>query len=302
MTRIRRALGYVLREAASDLWARRKINLVSVFTIGATLYIAGLFLFLMANLGHLVSSWAQENRVSVYLSDSVSEPERTRLAMDLAGFPGVARAEFVSKDDALRRFRTDFPDLADLAVGLDANPLPASYEIVLREGAADPEAVEALAVKLRAHAGVDGVRYDLIWVRRVRTLLTALAWGGAALGAVLFVAAVITISGVIRLNVHARRDEIEILRLVGATRTFIRGPFLVEGIFQGVASSAFAVVLVGATWLVLSRTAWVRQDSLLSVLTGAFLPMWAPAALIAVGLAAGLIGSLLSVRKVFAAS
>lgn len=297
--RIRRALGYFFREAASDLWKRRTVNLISISTIGATLYVVGLFLVMMANLGRVVSSWAEENRISVYLADEVTEADRTRISEKIAGEQAVKTVHLVGKEEALASFRQDFPDLADLAGGLDANPLPASFEITLKKEAADPAAVEALASDLRKEAGVEGVRYDIAWVRRVRTLLTVLGWGGAILGTILMGAAVITISGVVRLNVMGRREEIEILRLVGATRRFIRGPFLVEGAFQGLAASVLAILLIVATWVFALSSSWVRNDMLLSVLTGSFMPLWTPAALMGVGLAVGLTGSLISVRRVF---
>src|SRR5439155_9540148 len=176
---------------------------------------------------------------------------------------------------------------------------PASIEITVRKDEADGATIEALAGSLAKEPGVEGVRYDLEWVRRVRSLLRILGVGGGILGGILIVAAVITIYGVIRLNVLARRDEIEILRLVGATRGFIRGPFLVEGAFQGMAASVVAVGLIAATWAFLSSNPQVRADMLLVALVGRFLPIWAPPALLGLGLAVGLVGSLFSVRRAF---
>ena len=297
-----RAIRYFAREAAADLWSRRTINLISIGTIGASLYIVGVFILLTTNVGHLVASWAEENRISVFLADAATEDARARLGARIGGDPAVKSFELVGKDEALVRFRKDFPDLADLAVGLDTNPLPASFEITIKTEAANPGTVDTLARALSAQDGVEGVRYDLAWVRRVRTLLRVIGLSGAFLGAILLIAAVITISGVIRLNVFARREEIEILRLVGATRAFIRGPFLVEGVFQGIAASILALVLISVTWLAVVSSRTVAADLLLKALVGEFLPLWAPPAILGVGLAVGLAGSLLSVRRVFASS
>lgn len=297
-----RSVRYFLREAAADLWKRRTVNLISIGTIGASLYIVGLFILLVTNTGRLIASWAEENRISVYLSDTMTEDARARLTRRIVDDPAVASHTLVSKDEALERFRKEFPDLADLALGLDANPLPVSMEVTIKKETAAAATVEALAASLAKEAGVEGVRYDLAWVKRVRTLLRVLGTGGAVLGGILIAAAVITIYGVIRLNVLARREEIEILRLVGATRGFIRGPFLVEGAFQGVAASLLALGLIAATWLYLSSSGPVRGDLLLQALVGRFLPLWAPPALISLGLAVGLAGSLFSVRRVFVTS
>ncbi len=300
--KLRRSLGYFLREAAADLWKRRTVNLVSIATIGATLYVLGIFLVLMTNVTRVVSSWAEENRISVYLVDNCPAGDRVALEERISKDPAVGAVEYVSKEEALDRFRKDFPDLADLATGLDANPLPASFEITFKGRSADASAVEAFSAGLEKQPGVDGVRYDIVWVRRVRSLLKVIGWGGGILGAILLSASMITISGVIRLNVLARREEIEILRLVGATRGFIRGPFLVEGAFQGAAASVLAFGLILATWLAVSSSARVKSDFLLQLLAGGSMPVWMPAALLGIGLAVGLAGSLVSVRRAFSAT
>lgn len=294
-----RSMRYFLVEAAADLWRRRTTNLVSVATIGASLYVIGLFILVTTNVGRLITSWADENRISVYLSDDLADADRVAIARRLDERPEVGSVEYVSKEAALTRFRSSFPDLADLAVGLGANPLPASFEVTLRKEAAEPKVVEGLAGGLAALAGVEGVRYDLAWVRRVRRLLEVLGVAGLCLGAILLASAVLTISGVIRLNVLARREEIEILQLVGATRGFIRGPFLVEGAFQGTAAAVVALGMITGTWALASRSPSVMGDMFLRALLGGFLPAWAPAALLGIGLTVGLVGSMVSLRSAF---
>jgi cell division transport system permease protein len=292
-----RALRYFFREAAEDLWRRRTTNIISIGSIGASLYVVGLFILGTTNLGRLVSSWARENQVSVYLADELPAEERESLARRISAEPAVEAVVHLSKEEALARFREEFPDLADLAMGLETNPLPESLEITLRKGAASPEVVEDLSSRLGAERGVEGVRADLAWVRRVRSLLELLGLGGMILGGILVGAAGVTIAGVIRLNVLARREEIEILRLVGATRGFIRGPFLVEGAFQGIAAALLALGCLAATWALVSASGAVRSDMLLQALAGRFLPLWAPPALLGTGFAVGLLGALLSVRS-----
>ena len=297
---LRRTLGYFFREAASDLWKRRTINLVSIATIGASLYVVALFVLLLVNIGRAVSSWAEESRLSVYLQDTIPESARAALEKRLGSDPALRSFEYVTREQALTRFRRDFPELADLASNLDTNPLPASYEITLAPAAAAPAAVQSMAGSYGKEAGVDGVRYDMAWVQRIRALLRVIGWGGAVLGSILLLAAIITISGVIRLNVLARREEIEILRLVGATRGFIRGPFVAEGAFQGIAASLLALAMIAGTWMAVSQSAFVRSDVLLHAISGGFLPLWAVPALVAAGLAIGLIGALFSVRRALA--
>ncbi len=146
-------------------------------------------------------------------------------------------------DEALRRFSRQFPDLAAAAASLPTNPLPASYEVQLRPELARDPAVDRLAAQLRQQAGVSDVRYDRRWIERLLAFVGAARAAGLVLVAVLTLAACLTITGVVRLALHARRAEIEIMQLVGAPLAYIRGPFVLEGTLLGLTG---AVVALGA--------------------------------------------------------
>src|SRR5262249_36613787 len=175
-----------------------------------------------------------------------------RAAVEQALAPGnlVASFEFVSKEEATRRFKQTFAELAGTLDSLDANPLPPSYEVRLHATSAAHSGVEGLVDRLRNLAGVSDVRYDRQWLERLLAAGARVRVVVLVLGAVLTVAAALTVANVVRLALHARRDELEIMQLVGAPLVYIRGPFVMEGILQGGFGAAVALVALSAVFLV----------------------------------------------------
>ena len=141
--------------------------------------------------------------------------------------------DFVSKDEAIARFQSYFPELDTLPDVLESNPLPASFDVQVASDYRAPDRVRTLARRLGTLGGVSEVDYDLLWIERLTGVIELVRIIGLTIGGALVVASVFTIFNVIKLTVYGRQDEIGIMRLVGATHAYIRGPFLVEGILQG---------------------------------------------------------------------
>jgi cell division transport system permease protein len=216
-----RALSYFLSEAATSLWRSRLVNAVSVGTIAVSLFVLGAFLAVASGLGELVTRWTEKVQVIVYLEDGIEDRVRASLENRLRDDPAVGAVDFVSREQALARFREMFRDLSSLPEDLGENPFPASLEVTLRADRQSPAEVERLA---KAFAGVPGIReiqYDLLWIERLATGVRLVRGLGAFLGGILVVAGVFTISNVIRLTIYAREDELDIMRLVGATRAYV---------------------------------------------------------------------------------
>lgn len=292
-----RAFGYSVEEAFVELWRNRLVNLVSIATIAVSLFILGIFLSVSMNLNQLLADWADRVQVTLYLEDDAGEQAHERIERVLSRSEQVEAFHYVSKDDAVKRFRSYFPELETLPQMLDDNPLPASFEVQVASGHHDPEQIHALAGRLAGLAGVSEVDYDLLWIERLTSILELTRLVGVFVGGALVVASIFTIFNVIKLTVYGRQEEIGIMRLVGATHGYIRGPFLVEGILQGGLGGVLALLLLFASHRFLLREALSSFELLPSTEWLDFAPPSAWAAILLGGMAVGLVGSVLSVRK-----
>ena len=245
-----RAVRYAFDEAIVSLWRGRRSGILSTATIAVALFVLGAFLMATSNLERLGDEWGRSAEMSVYLADEASAENRQAVEALLAAGPQVAGHQFVSKDEALRRFKATFADLASAVDTVEGNPLPASYEVRLQGEPGSRDAIAHLASQLEQTPGVSDVRYDRQWLDRVLSAVTLIRRVGLVLGAFLTIAAALTVANVVRLALWARRDEIEIMQLVGAPQTFIRGPFVMEGLLQGGIGALLALAALAIAFLV----------------------------------------------------
>jgi cell division transport system permease protein len=305
-----RALAYFFREAAVSLVRSWKVSSLAVVIIAVSLFVGGAFLAAGQNLAAVAERARAESRLVVYFEPGAPTESVAALAEEAGAAPWVAGVRTVSADEARRRFAAIFPALSDLVEG-EETPLPPSVEIELV-----PAAEERLAA---AHGGGDGaagdppgdleswlaglaeapdvsmVDDDRDWVAQLSTVVAVVRGLGLTLGGVLLGAAVFTIGSVIRLTAYLYEDEITIMRLVGATEFFIRGPFYAEGLLQGLLGGAIAA---GG----LATAFWLAAERLGGSLVGRLLVAQPPTAgellgLAALGAAAGLVGAVLSLRR-----
>jgi cell division transport system permease protein len=290
-----RALGYFFHEAFTSLWRSRLVNAVSVGTIAVSLFVLGAFLTVAGNLGEVVSRWTEKIQIIVYLEEGIETRVRVSLENRLRDDPAVESVDLVTRAEALERFQALFKDLSSLPDDLGENPFPASLEVNLRPTHQSPAEVERLARAFQEVPGVQEIQYDLLWIERLATGVRLLRGVGAFLGGILVLAGVFTISNVIRLTVYAREDELDIMRLVGATRAYVKGPFVVEGMIQG---GLGGLVAAGLLWASLQ---WLGTDVSSSEFLGAAafaVPPVIVALLVAGGMLVGIAGSLVSLRRV----
>ena len=292
-----RALRYAIEEAAISLWRGRQAGLLSTITIALALFVLGGFLVVTANLQRLGAEWSDSAELSVYLKDGVT-PEQ-RQALEAALVPGdvVASREYVSKAEALTRFKKTFGDLAAAMDGAGDNPLPASLEVRLRPGPGASAAVDALGNQLRQMPGVADVRFDRQWLNRVMSAITIIRGVGLVLGAILTIAAALTVANVVRLALYARRDELEIMQLVGAPQAFINGPFVMEGVLQGGVGALLALTALGAAFLALRGRYLTPLASAMNMTSIHFLPVELCIMLVVGGMAVGCVGGLVAAWK-----
>jgi len=290
-----RAFGYFFREAVVNLLRSWKISLVAVSTIAVSLFIGGALLLLLGNLQRMVAEWRREAKVIVYLRPGVA-PGADAALLVLARKPvWVTNVEMVSAAEARRRFVRYFPSVAELVHGWGEEPLPASLEVAFDPRRVEPRAFEAWLQSLRRAPRVGMVDDDRDWVEQLEGVLQVIGAVGLGIVAVLLLAAIFTIASVIRLTAYLYRDEIGIMRLVGATELFIRGPFYVEGLLQGVLGGALAVAGLYLGYLTLLPQA--PRTWLAGALTGSFLPPRDQLLLVVLGAVAGLAGAVASLRR-----
>jgi cell division transport system permease protein len=243
-----RLLRYAFDEAVASLWRGRRSSLLSTATIAIALFVLGAFLVVTSNLERLAEEWSGAAELSVYLADDISGADRAAIERDLNGDASVASVEFVTKAAAMKRFQETFPDLAQTLGAMDDNPLPSSLDVRLRSSAAAQSAVQGLVERMRGAAGVTDVRYDQDWLDRLSRGVRLLRLVGFALGGALIVAAALTIANVVRLALNARRDELDIMQLVGAPQSYVRGPFIMEGALHGGIGALSALVVLGVAF------------------------------------------------------
>ena len=291
-----RALAYFFEEALTSLWRSRLINALSIGTIAVSLFVLGAFLTVASNLSGVVERWAQKVQVTFYLSDQAPPDARDRLVAQLAADPAVQSTTYVSREQALGRFRALFHDLRTLPDDLGSNPFPASIEVTLRPGRQATDDVRRLAAAYEQAPGVEEAEYDLLWIQRLSTAVRLVRGVGVFLGGILVLAGVFTISNVIRLTVYSRQDELDIMRLVGATRAYVKGPFVVEGMLQGGLGGLVAVGLLWVAFRVFAKDALAATD--LMGQAALFLPAELCAVLVLGGMAVGVVGSIVSLGRV----
>ncbi|HZM93876.1 MAG TPA: permease-like cell division protein FtsX [Vicinamibacterales bacterium] len=241
-----RAFDYAFRHGAASLWRSRGSSAFAVLAITLALVVLGVLLLLTWNAEQLLSRWTSSSEFSVYLADAATSEQRGTIesAIDSSGIS--AGREYISKAQALTRFRQEFADLASLAEGLGDNPFPASIEVRVSQGAERDGRVDAFVKKVVQLPGVVDVRYDRDWLARVGTALDTVRAAGLMLALLMGLAAAVTVATVVRLGLLARHDEIEIMELVGAPLSYIRGPFVAEGFLQGGIGAVLAILFL---WL-----------------------------------------------------
>lgn len=289
------ALRYFFREALVNLARGFRVSLLAVLTIAVSLTLGGVFLLASRNLSGAVERWRAETRVVIYLKSEVTTTDLGRLAAEARQPAWVTAVQPVSAAAARQRFRDIFPSLSGLVEGLGEEPLPPSLEVAVSPSQAPPRELARWLDLWRQRPEVSIVDDDREWLRQLETLVAVVRGVGLALGAVLLGAAIFTIASVIRLTAYLHREEISVMRLVGATEFFIRGPFYAEGLLQGFLGALLALVGLYATYhLVHARAA---SSLIAAMLATDFLGRSEIGFVVLLGMAAGLLGAVASLRR-----
>jgi cell division transport system permease protein len=282
----------VFSEALRSIGANLSTTFASALSVLIGMFLVGVFI----GLGTWLVSWADEKKreltVHVFIHDEATSKQVNALRISLESDPRVQEGgvTFVSKTEALRIMKKRSPELTE---NLVANPLPASFDVVPRRG----EDTEELATTVRQAklAAVEEVRSGKEVSQRILSIARAIQVVFLIVVIVLLAASTILIANTIRLSVHARRREIEVMKLVGASNWFVRGPFMLEGVLTGLAGSVAAIVLLflGREVAVPRILGHIQDDPDVRALAFGY----TAAILVAVGLAIGALGSGVTIRR-----
>ena len=241
-------MNLTLREALLSFRRTPLLSALSVTTIAFSLFVVGLFGLVAVNLKHALSTVEERVEIVAYTLRGTPTETIAQASSDIAAFPEVSAVNYVSEDEALKRARTELVEFRDAYRDLSTNPLPASLEIRLKPGSRDAESVATVAERLKGFPFIDDVRYGRDWIAKLDHLRNLLGLVGLMVGAAFAVVAVVIIGTTIRMAVLQRAREISIMRLVGATDWFVRGPFLLEGAVKGLLGGLLAIAMCAGTF------------------------------------------------------
>jgi len=235
---------YFFGETFSSFRKNFLMFFTAITTVAITLFIVGFFIIIVFDIQGILSSIKSQVAIAVYLKDNVSDELKTYLENEIKSWDEISQVNFISKDQALEKFKKD-NEGSEILKEIQGNPLPASFELELKS----PEKVEQVALRFMDKdgnfiEGVDEVIYGQNYVQKLFSITAIVGTIAFLIIIVLLLAAIVLIFNTIRLSVHARRKEIEVMKLVGATNWFVRLPFLFEGFFEGFIGSIISVVLL----------------------------------------------------------
>ncbi len=289
---------FLVCEAFSNLLIHRSSVVIGVVTTAFTITCFGVFFLLYFNLKSVTGSLQDEIEVMVYLHNEVSREQRLALQRNLEQREGVANLEFVSQQQALEDFHRQFPDESSLLEGLGENPLPASFVLRIAPAFHATDSLGVLVDQVKEVPGVEHVRYSREWVETLSILVRYIELGAVMVGGMLALATVTIFVNTIRLSLYARKEEIEILRLIGATGTFIATPYLLEGAILGGLGGGLSIMLLKSGFeffrLEVDASGWFQ--GLQSALQ--FFPFHISLFLVIGGMVLGSMSSLLSVYTI----
>ena len=278
-------MSYSLREALAAFRRAPVLTGLSAGMIALSLFVLGLFGVAAHNIRLVLDQVESRVEVVAYLRDDVTTEQVNVLREEILASPQVRDVIHISRRQALELARQQLSDFESLIADLDENPFPASLQVALSPGQRDAQVVRRLADRIGAYPFVEDVRYGQGWLEKVYLLRRVAAAAALIVGGAFAAVAALIISAAVRLAIFARRDEIEIMRLVGATSGFIRRPFLIEGLLTGIAGSLIALP---ATYLLFRFI----SDSVVEL-------QWMPVGWVALGLFLGTIfGAFASSRAV----
>jgi cell division transport system permease protein len=233
-------MGFYFREALLSFRRSTLMSMATILSITTILIIVGVFLLISINSSLFLKNIESQLEIIVYLEDNISQAEINNLKSNIASIDGIKEVKFVSKEEAYQRLLKDLGEQKDILSAIEKNPLPASLEIQVK----DPKVIEQIANRIAEFKKVEEVEYGRELAEKLLNFTYVFRRAGMLVLALLVFASILIISNIIKITVYARRNEIEIMSLSGATSWFIKWPFIIEGFLQGFISSLFSIIIL----------------------------------------------------------
>lgn len=230
---------YFLKESLVSFKKNWVISMAAITTVALSLLVVGFFMLVAFTINNWMKMTEQKVEVVAFLADGVPAESVEALQAEIMSWPESKKVTYVSKDEALTRLRNEFKNTNMLDM-IEGNPLPASLEVSLK----DPERANEIVTRLQGRSEIEDIRHDRKTVERLFAFTRMARWIGITFASLLAFASLVLIANAIRLAIYARRKEVAIMRLVGASNWFIRWPFLLEGIIQGLIGAVIAILLL----------------------------------------------------------
>ena len=290
-------ISFVFRRVLKSLRELLWTHVLTSGTMAKTLFIFGGFLLIQENIYGLLKGWGSQIQIFAYLEGDPSPADIKRLVERVGSYPEVESVRFVSKGQAWENFKKTLGTQSGILEGLQADLLPASLEIALKKSHRQRASLGGVAERLRGVDGVIEVEYPEEWMEKLSLLLFGFEWAKWILGGFLFIASLLIVGNTVKLAIFARKDEIEIMQLVGAPRGLIAASFVIEGMVQGIVAGSASLLFL---WL-LFVSLGARLPSSFGIFAGQdqfhFIDSGGISLLLLLGWAMGAGGSLISLKR-----
>jgi len=286
---------FLFRNAIRDLKTNFFLNTVTFLTVTLAVLIFSAFTLFFFNAYQLVEKWIADMGILVYLEEGLSSERIAGLNKEILAVPGVADIQFIPKDDALKQFVEQLGAHASLVKGLKDNPLPDSFEVRISRASQSWDAIEPVARQVAGLTGVTEVEYGQQWLARFIGILNIFKIAGSGLSGLFFMSVVFFVANTIRLTLYSRREEIEIMRLVGASESFIKDPFYIQSLLLGSSGGIFGLGILYCLyrWM-LANTQRLSYADTFQI---HFLPLNWMIGIVSGSMIVGLLGCFISLRQ-----
>jgi cell division transport system permease protein len=288
---------YFIRRALGDTKENGLTHLLSIGTIATAFFLFCSFLLISVNFDSFLETWEKKVQIILYLKDGLDEKSVKQLKNKLQHDEGIIEVRYISKKEAMDFFKQDLAGYGGVLEGLKEDIFPASLEIKLGETFRTPERIRDLAAKLNTIKEVEEVQYGGVWLERLSLILYIIRWAKWILGGILVIIIISVTANTVRLTLYNKREEIAIMRLVGATEAFVKFPFYLEGGLQGLLGAGSSLLLLSFLFYLFSFKVSPYLKMYFGQLHLSFLSLNLIMSILGVGVMSGMLGGLLSLRK-----